>query len=158
MNYNSAKSQIRSGDVLAWTHRGWKTWYDIKLQIVRIWTRSEFCHVGVAWVIGDRVFVLEAVSSGVRLMPLSMLLPCAWISRGIWSPEHEKRALEQLGKPYSYWDAIMGAVGALDIADNSNWQCAEYVSYVLGLFHPTPAKMATELQLAEGCQLQWLLK
>ena len=156
MKYSDARPAIRSGDVLAWSHRGWKSWYDIKLQLVRMWTRSEFCHVGVAWVVVDRVFVLEAVASGVRLMPLSQLLPAAWISRGIWNAECEKRALEALGSPYSYWDAIAGSIGKLDIGEDNRWQCSEYVSYVLSLFWTTPAEMVTELQLGEGRVLQWL--
>lgn len=121
-----------------------------------MWTRSEYCHVGVAWVVADRVFVLEAVSQGVRLMPLSQLLPAAWIPRGIWSLTSEEAAFRNLGKPYSKFDAILGAVGELSIGDNDVWQCAEYVSHVLGLPYATPAKMVSGLQLEEGRVLQWL--
>ena len=156
MKYSDTRPLIKSGDVLAWSHRGWKTWYDIKLQLVRIWTRSEFCHVGVAWVLADRVFVLEAVSSGVRMMPLSRLLPCAWISRGIWNEECERRALKALGSPYSQWDAIRGSLGLLALGANNRWQCSEYVSYVLGLLFLTPAKMVSALHQYEERTLQWL--
>lgn len=133
MDYASARPQIKSGDVLAWTHRGWKSFHDLQVQIVRIFTRSEYSHVGISWCVGDRVLVLEAVSSGVRLMPLSMSLPCYWIPLGVWSEGIEKRALSQLGKPYSRWQAVLGGLGRLRIGADEFWQCAEYVAATLGL-------------------------
>jgi len=60
MKYSEVRDTIKSGDLLAWSHRGWRTWYDIKIQAVRFFTQSEFSHVGVAWAVGGRVFVLEA--------------------------------------------------------------------------------------------------
>lgn len=156
MKYDIARDLIKSGDVLAWTHRGWGSWYDLKLQLVRMWTRSEFCHVGVAWVVGDRVFVLEAVSSGVRIMPLSNLLPCFWIKRGEWNGVFLQRALKEIGKPYSTWQAILGGFGLLKGADDDKWQCAEYVSYILGLPWATPAEVVYGLQALEECDTAWL--
>ena len=36
-----------------------------------MFTRSTYAHVGLAWVIGGRVFVLEAVKPRLRIYPLS---------------------------------------------------------------------------------------
>lgn len=159
MKYSNFRHKIRSGDVLAWTHRGWKTWYDIKVQLVRMWTRSEYSHVGIAWVIGGRVFVLEAVSSGVRIMPLSELLPYWWISRPKWNERIQKRAMKAMGKSYSEFQAVLAGFNLLERGKDDFWQCAEYVSYVLNLpieYGLTPAAIVTSLIEKEGRVAIWL--
>lgn len=107
MKYADIRSTIRSGDLLAWSHRGWRTIHDIKIQIVRMATRSEYSHVGVAWVVGGRVFVIEAVEPLVRVYPLSKLGAFYHIPLGApWAPPTEELALSHLGKEYSQLDAI----------------------------------------------------
>ena len=107
MKYSDARSTIKSGDLLAWSHRGFGTWHDIKIQIVRIATRSEYSHVGVAWVVGGRVFVIEAVQPLVRIYPLSKLGSFYHIPLGaLWRPETEEIALAHIGGPYSQLDAV----------------------------------------------------
>lgn len=161
MNYVDARDRIRSGDVLAWTHRGWSSWYDFQIQMVRVFTRSEYCHVGVAWSIGGRVFVLEAVNSGVRIMPLSRLLPCYWLRLARWGDTIEEFALTKVGQPYSKWQAILGGFGTLKIGDDSKWQCAEYVLAVLKygglklICQATPSGIVDKL-LELGCSLEKL--
>lgn len=136
--YNQIRSKIKSGDILAWTHKGWGSWYDFQIQLVRIFTRSEYCHVGVAWVVGDRVFVIEAVSPVVRIYPLSMELPCYLIPiDSYWNDDVEKLALSFVGKPYSKIEAVMGFLGTLTTGADDKWQCAELVNTILtkvGLF------------------------
>ena len=153
MKYSDARPSIKSGDVLAWSHRGWKTWYDIKLQVVRMWTRSEYCHVGIAWVVGSRVFVLEAVSTGVQIVPLSGLLPCYWISLKAFPFTEEvlTDALWHVKSPYSYWQALLAGLHLKERIMDTKWQCAEYVQYILGnagyefLSEETPAATVREL-------------
>ena len=132
MKYETeAREHIRSGDLLAWGHDRWGSWYDFKIQLVRMFTRSEYCHVGIAWVIAGRVFVLEAVSAGVRIFPLSRLLPFYWIPlRAAWESEVEAWALRQLGEPYSQWQAVLGGLGLLKPGEDRIWQCAEYAAEV----------------------------
>ena len=131
MSYLDARSQIKSGDLLAWSHRGWRTWYDWKIQIVRLATRSEYSHVGIAWVTGGRVFVLESVSPLARIVPLSTLLPCYWIPTGAaWSYEAEEYALSLVGTAkYSQWEAVKALFWRNK--DDARWQCAELVLSVL---------------------------
>jgi len=126
-----AREHIRSGDILAWGHDRWGSFYDLKIQLVRMFTRSEYCHVGVAWVIAGRVFVLEAVSAGVRIFPLSRLLPFYWVPlRAAWEDEVEAWALRQVGEPYSQWQAVLAGLGLLKPGADSIWQCAEYAAEV----------------------------
>ncbi len=128
MSYSAHRDSIRSGDLLAWGHDAHYTWHDWKIQIVRAFTRSEYSHVGVAWVIADRVLVIEAVQPVVRVFPLSLLLPCYWYEgeiRTAWTPRVEEIALGTLGYPYSEWEAIKAFFGKVKPGENRVWQCAE---------------------------------
>jgi hypothetical protein len=70
-------------------------------------TRSEFSHVAIAWVVGDRVFCIEAVIPEVRIYPLSKNGNFYWIpTNPPWKPETEEMALSFVGYKYSQWDAI----------------------------------------------------
>ena len=102
MIYSEARATIRSGDILAWSHRGIKSWHDLKIWFVRMFTRSEFSHIGTAWVIGDRVFVIEAVMPLVRIYPLSKLGDFYHLPMGApWRPSTEALALSKVGHKYS---------------------------------------------------------
>ena len=80
-HYANIRQHIKSGDLLAWSHRApwWASLRDCKIALVRLFTRSEYCHVGIAWVLGGRVFVIEAVKPEVRIYPLSKLAPFYWV-------------------------------------------------------------------------------
>lgn len=162
MNYADARSRIQSGDVLAWSHRGWTSWYDIKIQLVRLVTRSEYSHVGIAWAFGGRVFVIESVTPVIRIMPLSNLLPCYWINTGAsWGTDAEEFALSLVGKgEYSQWEAIMAFFGK-NSKLNDRWQCAEFVKAVLARCRvflrgkDTPSDMVQDA-LVKGANLNFL--
>ncbi len=133
--YEQSRSEIQSGDLLAWSHRKWGSWYDFQVQMVRLFTQSEYCHVGTAWSIGGRVFVLEAVGAGVRLFPLSHLVPFYHLptsNQWPWNIKAEKFALAQLGKSYSKWQAVAAFLGVLKDGSDDKWECAEYAKAILG--------------------------
>ncbi len=124
MKYSDVRRTIKSGDLLAWSHRRWKNWHDIKIQIVRFFTQSEYSHVGTAWVVGERVFVIEAVQPLVRIFPLSELGDFYFIPTfGIWNKESEEFALKQVGCPYTQLEAIKAFFSRLK--PNGKWECAE---------------------------------
>lgn len=107
MRYTDIRSSIRSGDLLAFSHKSWCTWKSIKSQIVRFFTRSNYSHVATAWVVGERVFVIEAVIPEVRIYPLSKSGDFYWIPMGAeWTDEVEETALSYVGAKYSQWAAI----------------------------------------------------
>lgn len=127
MNYASARPKIRSGDLLGWSHHGWGSWYDIQVQLVRMFTRSRYSHVGVASVFGDRVMIYESVSAGVREFPLSRELPFYWIPMGLeWNDAADRFVYETLGDPYSKWQAIKAQLGLLVPGADKVWECAEW--------------------------------
>jgi hypothetical protein len=139
VDYQDIRPLIKSGDALAWTHRGWGSWHDIKIQLVRMFTRSEFSHVAVAWVVGGRVFALEAVQPCVRIYPLSQLgdfyhlptqpMQSASSIKTTWTDDVETFALSKVGEPYSQAQAVLSFFGSPK-ADRK-WQCAEYAKAVL---------------------------
>lgn len=127
--YADVRSQIKTGDILAWSHRSWGSFYDLQIQAVRIVTQSEYCHVGTAWVIGGRVFVIEAVTPKVRIFPLSKLLPFYWMHMPKeLSDEALEFGLAQVGCEYSKWQAMKSFFGKPDY-DNL-WQCAELTAAI----------------------------
>lgn len=126
MNYIDARPKIRSGDLLAWSHREpwFKSWRDFKIAAVRLFTRSEYSHVGTAWVIGERVFIIEAVMPVVRVFPLSKAMPFYWLPLAAqWSDKTLEFALAKVGERYSQRQA-MQAFFELP-ADDQLWECAE---------------------------------
>lgn len=130
MEYSEIRSQIRSGDLLAWSHEGWGSWYDIKIQLVRMFTRSEYSHVGVAWVVGDRVFVLEAVEPMARIYPLSKLGSFYHIPlKAPWSQSTEEKALSYIGADYKQLQAIKAFFKPLGRGNVS--ECAALVLTIL---------------------------
>lgn len=131
MDYAAVRPSIRSGDLLAWSHRVsmFASWHDFKIGLVRIFTRSEYSHVGTAFVMGGRVWVIEAVAPHPRIVPLSNALPFYWIPLDApWLPETETRALSLIGKyrnVYSQIEAARGALGTLQPGKDDLWMCAE---------------------------------
>jgi len=132
LDYNSARQLIKSGDIIAFSHDGWSSWSDIESQIVRIFTRSEYSHVGIAWIVGGRVMIIDAVVPAIRIFPLSKITPFYWISMpDSWTPEVEELVLSRVGEPYSKWEAIRGFFGKTK--SDGKWQCAELVRSTLSL-------------------------
>ena len=133
MNYAQARPLIRSGDLLAWGHDAWRTWHDWEIQAVRFFTRSEYAHVGVAWVADDGLRVIEAVVPQVRTHPLEPLLPCYWLAgelRNAWTQPLEDAALSKVGEAYSKWEAILSAIVKIVPGVNTKWQCAELAAWM----------------------------
>lgn len=148
MNYYSARPLIRSGDVLAWNGTG------LVDKLIKFATKSFYSHCGIAWVVGDRVFVIEAVEPMVRIYPLSKKVPFYWIPvTPYWDEEIEKIALSRVGDKYSILAAVKGYLNTLRVGSDNSWQCAELVISVLkakGVFNtevqPTPAAVVETLQ------------
>ena len=151
MKYSHARPMIRSGDILAWSHRGIKSWHDFKIACVRFFTRSEYSHVGTAWVVGSRVFVIEAVMPKVRIYPLSKLGDFYWLQMGAyWRKATETLALSFVGDDYSQVQAMVSPF--ITPPKDDRWECAELVATVarqdsidLGAVY-TPSEVVLEAQ------------
>lgn len=132
MEYKDYRNRIHSGDLIAWTHKGWKSFYDFQVQMVRAFTQSEYSHVGIAWRVNGRLFVLEAVVPCVRIFPLSLCESFYHIDmEQILTKPAEEFALSQIGEPYSKLLAIKSFLGMVKQGDDGSWQCAKYANEVL---------------------------
>jgi hypothetical protein len=129
MQYTDIRPRIKSGDLLAWSHIGLGSWHDLKIWLVRLFMRSEYSHVGTAWVVGDRVFVIEAVMPLVRIFPLSLLGNFYHLSMDApWKPKTEVLALSLVGHKYSQLQAMQSPFSKPP-ADNL-WECAELAASI----------------------------
>lgn len=156
MKYEDARAQIKSGDLLAWSHGGWGNWHDIQISLVRMFTRSEFSHVGIALVGAGRVFILEAVSGGVRLFPLSRELPFYWIARPReLSGEAIDFAFDRLGDGYSKLQAILAFLDMLSHGEDDLWECAEYVLEILEADGEVLTNVATPTGVVKAAMQRW---
>ena len=121
--YENYRNKIKSGDLIAWTSTGF-SYLSIMGQIVRMFTRSEYSHVAVAWWSGDRLFIIEAIPPQVRIYPLSERGPFYHIPMNIdWKDEMASYLLSRVGQPYSIFEAIKAYFTKPD--NNNTWECAE---------------------------------
>lgn len=131
MNYDDVRDRIKSGDIIALSHYDWETLYDLQVQAVRLFTQSEFSHVGVAIVFGGRVWMAESVTPVVRLVPLSNFVKDSfyWIPTKTEMTEVELEfLLSKVGiAKYSKWQAILAYLKKLKIGEDELFECAEYV-------------------------------
>lgn len=125
MNYQKSRPLIRSGDLIGQSGGSWKTWAGIKVNMVRIFTRSTYSHVGIAWVVGGRVFMLEAVKPRLRIYPMSKIGDFYWLPmEARWGANAEHAALENVGVEYSELVALKAFFGPLE--EGNVQQCAAY--------------------------------
>lgn len=161
--YKDFRKNIQSGDLLAWTHKGWNSWYNFQIQMVRAFCQSEYAHNGIAFVTGGRVFVLEAVVPDVRIYPLSKCesFYCIGMHKKL-SKKAEEYALSQVGGKYSKWMCFKAFFGIVKGGDSGKWQCAKYANEVLkanGIDYGNAFTPSTLVQaaLADGKELLYLI-
>lgn len=141
-NYKEQRHLIKSGDLLAWSGRS------AAGTLVRVATQSKWSHVGVAYVMGGRVWIIEAREfKGVQIVPLSSYLNCEWIPTDAeWNDQVDDYVINSIGKvDYSYttalkawFDATVGAYRKLDPLSQTQI-CSSFAPIVLrmaGVFLP----------------------
>ena len=144
MIYKTARKKIKSGDILVWSGNSFFG------KIIKIATRSKYTHVGIAYKLAGRLFVIEAIEgNGVRIFPASRTTPFYWIDLlDTWTKEQEERIMSHVGDPYSWFGCLKGWLGIATKKD-SRWMCADFVREMLVLEEgSTPAKIVS---LCESC-------
>jgi hypothetical protein len=136
MKYSDIRNTIKTGDLLAWSEGGtWSSWKNFQLNLVRMGTMSDYNHVGIAYVEGGRVFVVDAVVPYVRIFPLSRLTPFRYIRTPFFTTDADVEfLLSYVGKPYSKWEAIKAAF-TNDTNNNKVIQCAKLANEFYGRFN-----------------------
>lgn len=131
MEYAEARTEIKTGDLLAWSSDTWVG------NIIRMGTRSSYSHVGVAmWVQeGDACRLLVAESRegrGVQVLPLSHRSSFEWVKGTDIQNETAMREFvwHTLGRPYD-WASILKRVFGLRMASNNRFTCNEFASVCL---------------------------
>ena len=129
MDYKEYHSNIKSGDLIVFSATKIRTTYDLLSYIVRLFTMSEYNHVGIAWVIGDRNLIVEAQVPEVKISPLKKLGSFYHIPMGIkFTDEALEILLDKVGQKYSYLEAIKAYFNKNDHT-NDDWICVDYVKY-----------------------------
>lgn len=161
MKYSELRSTIQTGDVLAWSEGGpWNSWRNFQLNIVKMGTMSDYNHVGLAYVLAGRVFVIEAVVPFIRIFPLSQVLPFFYIQTPFrLNDEHEAKLMKRVGLPYSKWLALKAAFSK-NTDGETTWECAKLVNETLSDFDPgfdelndTPSATVRYLMSKHDCSV-----
>lgn len=166
MNYTEFKNVCQSGDIIAVSHKEWKTFADVESQIVRIVTESEFSHVCVLWKDEKgELCVVEAVVPEVTISPLTKYLNDGfyWIATPDkpMGKDEEAYGMSKLGQVYSKPEAIAGYLNLLQIGNDTRWQCSELTICMRRLSglslgtHATPSAVVQQA-LSKGYTLQFV--
>ncbi len=111
VSYEQNRSHIKNGDVLLYRGRSMES------KIIRWATGSHYSHAGLAAWWNDRLMVMEAVSKGVVVTPISKNIRSyrgrvEWYTSVEEIPDDERLrmvefAQRELGKDYALWRAIL---------------------------------------------------
>ncbi len=102
MRYDLARARIKSGDVMAWRGTG------VVSEFIRRVTGGDYSHVAIAWWSHDHLWAIQSQGGNeTGIFRLSKVVhdhvELDWIATGLaWSAQVEARALDLLGKDYSY--------------------------------------------------------
>ncbi len=123
--YRQARMGIQSGDMLAWSDDNASGWHKFILNMIRLGTRSEYSHIGIACWVKDRLYVLEAKSPVIRFVPLSTVESFYHVPMNIvWQDKYTEKLKTYIGLEYSVIEALKAYLG-IQLKDHDKWQCAE---------------------------------
>lgn len=110
---------IRSGDLIAWTKSN-----GFFNNIIRLFTLSEYTHVGIAVVEDDGVYVVEAIRPRTAKSRLDVKVPFYHIPMGVdFSTDDYNLLHEYIGKRYSTLQAALSWINVH--IDDDKWYCTE---------------------------------
>jgi hypothetical protein len=143
IGYDLIRPQIRNGDVLMFKGKYRSSF------LIKWLTKSPYSHAGIAVWWNERLMIMEAVMSGVRVAPLSRNIyqhkgNVEWFSckKEISEEDRHKMiifAQEELGKSYARWKAVLFGVKVLfkrDLSEKDELRmenklfCSQYVAQI----------------------------
>jgi hypothetical protein len=143
MRYDVIRPQIRNGDVLMFKGKYRSSF------LIKWLTKSSYSHAGIAVWWNERLMIMEAVMSGVRVAPLSRNVyqhkdNVEWFSCKKEISEEDRLkmiifAQEELGKSYARWKAVLFGVKVLfkrDLSEKDELRmenklfCSQYVAQI----------------------------
>lgn len=112
-------SEIRDGDLLAWSDRR-----GLYANVIRFFTMSEYTHVGIAIIENGELYVVEAVAPVVRKVKVINRMPFFHIPMNIeMNRELKNKALSFIGKKYSTIQALLSWFNFY--VNDDKWYCTE---------------------------------
>ena len=129
------RASMRSGDVLLFRGSGVLSW------LIRLATHSDYSHAGLVFRYRARVYCLEAVGKGVRLIAVSRLLdhyPGGVFYCGLGAAEPARETalgfgFQQLCLPYDVFGLVRFALALIfawrrPVNPDNRWFCSELVA------------------------------
>lgn len=170
--YGATRDEFREGDVLLFRGLGPMS------MLIRLLTRSPYSHVGLVHLYEERVYCLEAVGAGVRLMLMSEVMRRYHGGIDYYAlqraSEVQRRGavsfgFQQLGKIYDRPGLVRFAVAILfgrkpSAREDQSWFCSELVAaaYRRQDLPLAPASATytspADLALSPELKLRWVLK
>ncbi len=128
--YADYKEYIKTGDLLVWgADNTGPALGRVFSYLVRLFTVSNYSHVGIAFVLSKRLFVIEAKRTGVVITPLSDRDVFYHIPMGIDADRDvEDFLISKVGCKYSFTGLFRGFFFNEANHMDSNYQCAELVN------------------------------
>lgn len=142
-HYKRYVDNIKTGDIVVFSATKIKDISSFFSYIVRLFTMSEYNHIGVVWVTNGRHFVIEAQIPEVKITPLKNMGEFYHIPMDlIVNEEHLELLFEKIGEPYSMFEAVR-AYFKKNNTDNHNWICVELIDYFLFIMDVKIGKIYT---------------
>lgn len=105
--YVDYRPNIKSGDLIAQGVLKKNTLASLITKLIRLVTHSKYVHTGIAWVVGERVFVIEAIYPKVVITPLSNYYNFYHLPLGItWYDNYLNFLLNKVGTKYGWMNII----------------------------------------------------
>lgn len=158
MNYEQARSQIKTGDMLLFrNHVGGGLRATIERWFVSHGTGSPYTHVGVAWSEHGRVWIMDITTKGCAPRLLSSAGDFDWAPAPTALNEQALEfAFDGFGElTYSRIQAVLAELGLLKIGADMQSECAEYALTIWRKAGMPPTDKATPAACAEGAMLNW---
>jgi len=159
MDYQEFRGKVKNGDMLLFrNHAGGGPRAVIERWLVVHGTGDPYCHIGMAWVDGDRrVWLMDMTTKGCAPRLLSK------VGMFDWAPAPRQLSDVALGAAhdcfgewtYSRWQAVLGELGMLPIGKDLLGQCAEFALTVWGVDNMAPSAIATPAACADGALRVW---
>lgn len=122
---------MSDGDCVVLSHRELRSFYDLKIWMIRIFGTTTYTHVAMVKVFGGRVWIVESVKPFVRIGTLSSMLDQGgfwWYRLNHPATEAETEAvLADVNKrQYSEIRAVIGRFFRIKVGTSRFVSCAEW--------------------------------
>lgn len=128
VRYSEIRDTLKTGDLVSWKAGKVNSFFTAILKIYQKILKPKSVHVGIVFVIGGRVFVVEARPPQIRIYPLSRMEDFYLIRTNI--PDNKNDVdllLTEVGIEYGVFDLIKGILFG-EGKNNKEIYCSELAS------------------------------